>query len=172
MSEDFPGRVSVEPGQRVAVFPLDSASGATIGYYGTLIGRLENGPRNAKTSQVKRLYRVMVSDWEERVDLADILPLGPAPPSIFADDTEGPLVEVRFEQPPAEENVELRGVYRIRGRKWGHFCFSKNLQMRQPPEDAALAGENVDYAVPVSDRLDATYVLRAFMESIDPDAQG
>src|SRR5262245_52011648 len=116
MSDFFLPRMALEPGQRVAVFPLDSASGPPVGHYGTLIGRLENGRRDPKTSQVKRLYRVLVSDWEHRVDLRDIVPLGPAPPSHFVDDDEGPLVEIRFEQPPADENTELRGVYRIRGR--------------------------------------------------------
>src|SRR5262245_17179198 len=170
MSELFLPRIALEPGQRVAVFPLQGASGATIGYYGTVVGRLEDGRVDPRTHQVKRPYRVLFSGAVHLVDLVNILPLAPPPRSHFLDDEEGPLVELRFEEPAGQPSDEISGVYRIRGQSWGHFLFSKKLAATELIESDSGLGESVTWAVPQHDQLDANYVLRIFAEAMDRGA--
>jgi hypothetical protein len=68
-------RAKLKPGQRVAVFPWEAASGATIGYYGTVIGPLEDVLRETHRPLLAWRYRVFVKGDESLVDALQILPV-------------------------------------------------------------------------------------------------
>src|SRR5580765_1830961 len=98
---------TLAPGQRVAVFLNDAASGDILGYHGRILNvSLESIKRNLHRED-RWVYRVEVPALQAEIDVeachlvmfADPKDSEAAPPLI-------PLGALRFESPPADDNPE------------------------------------------------------------------
>jgi hypothetical protein len=188
------------PGRQVAVLPSGEASGATIGYYGTVLSVFYGTVRaNPRTPDLWR-YRIYVYALKCECEVLgrDLVAFGSS-----IDDADGNSLAlcssasdaerdgvlglaVRFETTPAEDNEELRGAYRPPEGAWGSFKFKKRPQpfptyrYRAPVCGRTdIAEGEVSYKVPAVDRLDRAYVVTALavilgtagpVDCVDPDS--
>ena len=157
------------PGQRVAVFPFDEASGATLGYYGDIIAvsyeSMETFPRSPEWWNY--LVYVPAVRHEMVVRARDIVAFGQTARPERAQN----VLEVRFDAPAEQDPEELRGVYRHRGGAWGRFEFRKQpqahptYQLRMSIWSPTEIRDGVlTYEVPMSHQLDCRYVLATIAE--------
>jgi hypothetical protein len=152
---------------RVAVFLNDAASGATLGYYGTIVG-IRGKRMPSYWVHVPALDRVL------RVSEADILvlradKLEPLSDVASAWCLEYEKWEIEFESPLGPDNDELRGKYRIGGRLKGRFHFLKRNQSYPTyqfaiPAQGNLGKGNLNYCVPAKGVLDRAFVMHALSE--------
>jgi hypothetical protein len=151
----------IVPGQRVAVFLDEQASGATVGYYGTVVAtRGESAyrvhvPFLARTIEVNpyQLIVAELSDANARViQSVDAL-------------------EVRFEAEVEPDNRELKGTFRRRGGPWHYFHFQRTAQPAPSYEFRLsvvprMAEGALTYSVPESCFLSRGYAVAALLEII------
>jgi hypothetical protein len=158
----------LQPGQRVAVFPTDAASGATLGYYGTVVKVFFQTVRAHPSDPSRWMYGVYVPAIRDEVELkgGDVVALGPA-----AEEGVEDGLAVRFETLPGVDNDELQGVFRPLRGDWGYFQFRKrrqpqaSYQLRAPVIGPCSIGEGVlVYNVPCEQRLDRCFVLQALAQ--------
>jgi hypothetical protein len=118
MSGDFTHRHVLKPGQRVAVFPFAAASGATIGYYGTVIFAHPDSVRQNPHWPNSWLYRVTTGAGSLDVRGCDVLPLGSVESS-FLRRNLWPEYELCFGAPLSADNDVIQGSCRLAGRNIG-----------------------------------------------------
>jgi hypothetical protein len=170
----FTHRHVLQPGQRVAVFPYDAASGATIGHYGTVIHAHADSVRQNPHWPNAWRYRVSTSAGPMDVEGCDILPLGSVETS-FLRKNSWPEYELCFQSPLSTDNDEIQGFCRIAGRYIGYFKFRKEAQRIPSYRLSLLATREsgmpwaIKYRVPADCRLDRPYVLCALAEILGDD---
>src|SRR5262245_39045856 len=103
MSDNFTHRAPLLPGQAVAVFPYDAASGATLGYYGTVtcvdFDTVRSNPHFPDA------WRYWVSVAGRVIDVAGshVIPAGPSQ-SEFSQAAGHSLLSLWFLEPPQPDN--------------------------------------------------------------------
>ena len=108
MSGDFTHHHILQPGQRVAVFPDDAASGATIGYYGTVVHAEAESVRRSPRCPNAWRYQIATIAGLMNVDGCNVLPLGNiAQP--FLRRGFWPEYELCFQTPISADNEEIQG---------------------------------------------------------------
>lgn len=174
MAGNFTHNLPLWLGQRVAVFPYADVSGATIGYYGTLLSVVaESVHRNPDCPDAWQ-YRVDAAGCVLKVAGCDILPLGPLP-AHGNDHGFEPLLQLHFAAPPLSDNAELIGMYRFGRIDWGHFSFRK--QPQESPTYRLRISATLDPAVPSilecaipsEWRLDEGFVRESFVAILGGD---
>jgi hypothetical protein len=147
------------PGQRVAVFQDEQASGATLGYYGTVVAAHTNGT-----------YRVFVPFYSRTIEVcgADLIAAGPG---VLKEGVTQAVdrLEIRFECELLPDNRELKGTFRRKGGPWHFFHFKRSdrmtpsyefrLRVSPPSAEGALT-----YSVPKSCYLSRGYAVAALAE--------
>ena len=159
---------------RVAVFLNDAVSGATLGYYGTLL---------AVCSRRRRSFSVHVPALGGVIEVpqADLLVVGQdGLHPMSAEESAWYLAErrweVQFDSPIAEDNAELRGTYRVGSREHGKFHFEKRNQPGPTyefaiPAQASPASGRLLYYVPADRVLNREAVMLALAEVLDVDPE-
>lgn len=158
------------PPYRVVVFLNNAASGATLGYYGTLLERHNRGGGR---------YRVHVPALDQVVTVCDgdMLVVGGDKLHQVSDaESEWLLAnqkwEVEFASPLEHDNLELWGKYRIGSRLVGKFHFLKRNQAC-PTYCLAIPAEGNDgkgklqYFVPADRVLNREVVMLALSDLFD-----
>ena len=149
------------------MFLNNAASGATLGYYGTLLGT--RGQRMTS-------YWVYVPALDQvvKVPAANILLIGPDKLEPISEVESAWQVanqkwEIEFECPLEPDNSELRGTYRIGSQLTGKFHFVKRNQSHPTYQFAIPAQGNVGrgklkYVVPADCALNREVVMHALSE--------
>ena len=146
------------PGQRVVVFPYPDASGATLGWYGSVVsGRFPIG------------YRVLFNGREIFVPAGDLLATKEVDDQVAK---RFGTVWLRCDRHPGPDQDEIRGYYRREPREWAAFRFCKQticlphwefhlpVRVRHVVTDATAPA--LHYEVPCAWRLDLPLVIRVF----------
>jgi len=173
------------------VFLNDAASGATLDYYGTLLGICNQQLRSCWV-HVPALGRVI-----EVLD-TDLLVCGDGELHLPTEEFELSFAElqaaqahwlwraaerkltVELEPPLQEKNDEVRGKYRLGSHEKGRFVFSKRAQPRATYHfSMSAAGNNgmgkLEYFVPADCVLNREFVMLALSEILNvaqPRTQG
>ncbi|HUE74626.1 MAG TPA: hypothetical protein VMP01_27410 [Pirellulaceae bacterium] len=140
------------PGQRVIVFPYPDASGATLGWYGSVVsGRYPMG------------YRVLADGREIFVRPEDMLAFDEVDEQL-SEEVRTVWIYLRGE--PGDDQDEIRGHYCRYGGDWAEFQFAKHArviprwELRLPARLAADVSPSLHYDVPCAWRLDLPLVMR------------
>jgi hypothetical protein len=160
-------RTELKPGQGVVVFTDDAASGATLGYYGTVVefdGKsVERHP--ARSDRWKYVVYVPFLNSNCRVRASHLIATSDSWP---AESAIGPAYELQFERPPDTDSGTLSGRYRLAGSAdWNEFRFSKSdasaphFQFAMPVSIWCTRPGTLRFFVPCDETLDRDYVLRA-----------
>jgi hypothetical protein len=154
------------PGQRVAIFLDEHASGATLGYYGTVV----------VADYASASYRVFVPFFSRTIEVreCDLI-------SATLDDCAQKVtqsvdsLEVRFESEPRADNHELRGAFRRKGGPWHAFHFKRTasrtphyefrLQVSPPSREGVMI-----YDVPEKCFLSRGYAVGALAEFLGTES--
>ena len=156
------------PGQLVLVFMENDASGATLGYYGTVVA-VETASVDKHPGQPERwAYRVYLPSLnaDYRIKARHLIATDEFDPV----ENLGPRCELHFDGPPGSDNLSISGRYRLAGcATWSAFAFEKSLaasptfQLSRPvrPPDAPCS---LHFSVPPDTELDRDYVIRALGE--------
>lgn len=148
------------------MFLNDAASGATLGYYGILLGG--QGRRLSSCSvYVPALDRVL------NVPESDMLVIGPDESAWISEVESAWLadqeMEIQFESPLSADNREIFGKYRIGSRLKGKFHFLKRNQPRPTfrlaiPSQGDMRKGKIEYFVPTDHVLNREAVMSALAE--------
>ena len=159
------------PHQRVIVFQADLMSGDTLGYHGTVMRLHATSHRQHPSNPERWIYRVSIPCLRREVDVAsiDLFATEALNDSPLASESAAsqPVCEVRFETQIGEDNNQIDGDFRMPSRKWVRFTFRKNEQSQAEYklsfqlDGFQLGSGHLRYNVPMFDRLDRQYVLRA-----------
>lgn len=163
-----------QPHQRAIIFRDDLASGATLGYHCTIIRVRTRSVRRYPNRPDRWVYRVFVPYFNTHMDVVsydlfvtgviDTANLPPEPPP------KRPAYELRFDSQMAEDNHEIQGAYRSPGREWVRFSFCKcdqpvsDYQLSLQVDGFQIGAGRLGYNVPMTERLDRRFVLRALAE--------
>ncbi len=153
-------------GCQVAVFPIGDAGKATIGYYGTIVGRWNDWTYWVLVPSLGGA--IAVRDW-------DLLIVQEATDGNHLITTQAWHLaerrwEIEFESLPEADNTVLRGKYRIGSVAKGRFKFEKsNLPaltffLRMPAKATGSSRSKLNFKVPTGDVLDRAYVMKALAE--------
>src|SRR5262245_40650731 len=118
-------------GQRCIVFKNDAVSGATLGYYGTVLHIVTRSLRRHPDVPDLWAYRVSVPSLHKHLSVSaqDLYVTGEFDEAAIEDDpAQDNCCEIRFDQAPREDNGEIHGAYRLPGRDWELFSFQKREQ--------------------------------------------
>ncbi|HZN32483.1 MAG TPA: hypothetical protein VFB80_01645 [Pirellulaceae bacterium] len=158
------------PRYRVAVFPNNAASGATIGYYGTMLGIC---------STRRCSYWVYLPALDDIIEVRgiDLLVVGPSALEPISEAEQEWLIserrwDVTFYTPIAEDNAELCGSYRIGTRERGTFKFQKRDQSAPTwqftiPTYASPCRAHLRYLIPARHALNRDTVMAALAAVLD-----
>lgn len=140
------------PGQRVVVFRYPDASGATLGWYGSVVsGRYPVG------------YRVLVGGREMFFRPEDMLAFDEVDETLSQDVR---TVWIHLRGQPGDDQDEIRGHYCCYRGDWAEFRFVKHnrviprWELRLPARPAAHGAPALHYDVPCAWRLDLPLVMR------------
>jgi hypothetical protein len=168
-------------GCRVAVFPPGAVSGATLGYYGTVVGRWDRWTYLVSIPALDRVIRVesrdmlvlQSSDEGARLVMSDATSAwqpGEWQFEIAADPDPWCIAErrweIEFESPPEADNPVLRGKYRVGSVEKGRFEFMKVNQLvpsylfRMPASALGSSRGKLKCKVPADQVLDKAYVMK------------
>ncbi len=164
----------LRPRQRVVVFPRNDASGATLGYHGTVVRLVSESLLKQPFLRDSWVYRVYVPYLKRAIDFTarDLLALeewDEIELPVATDEAE-PAGEICLEQICTDDNGEIRGSYRVYEHRDTHFLFQKcdidvadyQLQLTTTGDDAGSS--QLSYRVPFAQRLDWKYLLCALGE--------
>jgi len=158
------------PRYRVAVFLNDAASGATLGYFGMLLG---------VRSRRQHTYSVHIPALDQVVEVhqADLLVVGQDELHLLSEAESAWYLaeqkwEVQFESPLEQDNVEVWGSYRIGTREKGRFVFKKRIQSVPTfrftiPAQGSPGMGKLQYFVPADCALNRNSVMLALSEILD-----
>jgi hypothetical protein len=146
------------PGQRVAVFLDEQASGATLGYYGTVVSALDDASYSVYVPFLARTIFVRACD------------LIAATLDEEANSTQSvDSLEVRFDPEPQPDNHELRGAFRRKDGPWHAFHFTRTsastprYEFRLQVSPRSCEGALI-YYVPQTCFLSRGYAIAALAE--------
>jgi hypothetical protein len=168
------GKRRLQPNERVVVIAEDQGSGATIGYYGTVVRVHTSSMRHYPSNPALWKYSVHVENLQDCIDVAAT--------SLFAtgevsdaglpceNDRSKPVIEIRFHHSLIEDNTEVHGAYRLPQSEWRLFRFRKSevsrpsYQLSVPiPDELSRVGE-LEFQIPLWLCLDKSYVFQALSE--------
>ena len=154
------------PGTRVAVFLDEHASGATLGYYGTVV-----------TAYANSTYRVYVPFYVRTIEVreCDLISAEQGESNEAATQAVDSL-EVRFESEPLPDDLELKGTFHRKGRPWHVFHFRRSDRKTPSYEFrlqvSPLAAEGVlIYHVPKTCYLSRGYAVAALAEFVGSERE-
>lgn len=159
-------RSALKIGRRVVVFTTDRASGATLGYYGTIVGGLAR-EQLSDGSYSDFHYLVRVGSSVRRVAGDDLLPTNDFDATI-ADQRRN--LEIRYESEPQELNQQIQGSFTIGSNDVGYFRFRKapqpllTYQLHIPTAFSRSGATILDVSVPDHEVLDKTLVLEVLTD--------
>jgi hypothetical protein len=144
-------------------FPIGDAGKATIGYYGTIVGRWNDWTYWVLVPSLGGA--IAVRDWDllvvqEAVDGNHLI-------TTRAWHLAERRWEIEFESAPDADNAVLRGKYRIGSVAKGRFKFEKtNLPaptylFRTPAKALGSTRGKLSFKVPAGEILDRAYVMNA-----------
>jgi hypothetical protein len=100
-----PASPPISPGQRVAVFLDEQASGTTLGYYGTVVSIREDA-----------CYAVYVPFFSRTILVRECNLIAAALDEAANNAQSVDSLEIRFETLPQPDNHELKGAFRRKDR--------------------------------------------------------
>jgi hypothetical protein len=168
------GQRRLRPHERVVVIAEDPTSGATIGYYGTIVRLHTSSLRLNPGSPAQWTYSVFVQRLQKCVDVVAT--------SLFATgqisnvdipaeiDESNLVVEIRFHHSLVQGNPEVHGAYRLPEAEWRLFSFRKSevarasFRLAVPVPDESSRAAELEFSVPFEHELDKHYVFRAIAE--------
>lgn len=158
-----------KPGQIVAVFTDDAASGATLGYFGTVIelNRQSVVARPERWHDWKYVVYIPQLNANYLIRAGHLIPTN----QVQSIDRIGPASELQFDREPNADNRVVSGRYRIGGRAtWNRFQFVKtddafpSFQISMPVSLEADGASKLVYLVPEVEVLDRRYVIHGLKQ--------
>lgn len=168
------GQRRLQPRERVVIFKDDPSSGATLGYYGTVLDIHTSSIQRHPDSPEHWSYTVLIYGSGDRVDVVagDLFAPGMMnfdhlPPD---SDTSKPAFEIRVHGEIGKLCKEIRGAYRFLDREWRLFTFRKRdsqcpaykLTFPLPGQGPRVA--NLEYSVPYDVNLDQSFIFQAIAD--------
>jgi|GEM_PF-5186911 hypothetical protein len=164
----------LQPRQKAIYFPEDCASGATIGYYCTILGLVTASSESNPSRPDLWIYRVALANSTGYLEVPAGCLFGSNEfdSAETKDDTEKktPACEIRFANELCHDNEEIRGIVRLEGREWEPFVFEKwelpyrSYELARPVQGGMTKAGTLIYRVPSSQFLDRYCVLSALIE--------
>ena len=162
-------RPAFEVGRRVVVFTTDSASQATLGYYGTILRALAREQvSDDPYGHCYSLVRVKNSEWV--VAGEDILPTSEFDAAIATDRQRN--LEITYEFEPKAQNEQIQGSFKLSDDDVGYFRFRKMPQhlltyhLHIPTAHSPNSGTVLDVSVPSHQTLDRSLVVDVLVEAL------
>jgi len=185
MSELGDSPLAIGPGCRVAVLPSDAASGATIGYYGTIVGVCRTAsfpigqpacfwvdvPALHGVVHVRAVDLLVITECEGEERLVS------AADEVLVQDAMMPC-RIEFRSPVEQDNNELWGEYYVGSAARGTFRFMKSgglcnrYQLSIPAEPGRPPIGRLRYTVSQSRLLDRHFVQEAIPQVLGIRAAG
>jgi hypothetical protein len=167
----------LQPGQRVAVFPHENASGETLGYIGTVFAVRRRTERLPPDNPDAWTY-VVRGPGHACIDVT-------ASQLLIASPEEGSTSEgvpfhawqVRFDGNSKSEYESISGRYSLARRSWASFDFVKHeesiprYELRLPANPLACETPSLFWYAPADAILDRDYVMRMLSELLGPEFQ-
>ncbi len=162
-----PGRsVGLQPRQIVVVFENNSASGATLGYYGTVVEVLPRSVNAHPNNPARWKYVIHIPFLNDTrvIRGADLIPTDEMAASDIA---LGPACEVQFDRDASAGNESLAGRYRLaRQTTWTAFefirttCATPEYRLALPAVYGKSGSGRLRCRVPMDAELNQAFVLR------------
>jgi hypothetical protein len=151
------------PGQHVAVFPREDASGATLGYFGTIVALR------------RRTFTIPPHDPDAWIYSVVTHPIGryDVTASQFLVDLVGGW-EVEFDRNRGDESAAITGRYCVGRRNWAGFRFERGAvpvsryELRLPAIPVTCQTPSLFYEVPLAVELNRDFVRRTLEELFGP----
>jgi hypothetical protein len=158
--------VGLQPRQVVVVFENNSASGATLGYYGTVVEVLPSSV-NAHPDDPARWKYVIHIPFLNGTRVLRGVDLIPTDESVATDLNLGPACEVQFDDHASASRVALSGRYRLANQTgWTVFQFSRStcatptFRLALPAPHGKSGSGRLTCRVPMDLELNQAFVLR------------
>ncbi len=159
--------------ERVVVVAEDPASGATIGYYGTVIRLHTSSLRLHPSSPERWTYSVFVQRLQDCIDVVatSLFATGQMSNNLCSEvDASDHVMEIRFHSSLVWDNTEIDGAYRLLDAEWRLFSFRKceiarpSFRLAVPVPDESSRAAELEYSVPMAHQLNEHFVFRAIAE--------
>lgn len=173
MSEDLgmsERSVGLQPRQIVVVFENNSASGATLGYYGTVVEVLSRSVNAHPNNPARWKYVIHIPFLNGTRVLrgADLIPTDDTAASDIA---LGPACEVQFDSDDSADHDALSGRYRLAKQTgWTAFKFSRStcatptFRLELPVAHGNSGSGRLRCHVPMDVALNKAFVLRVLSD--------
>jgi hypothetical protein len=162
----------LQPGQRVIVCLNEAASGATLGYYGTVKGIRTPLSFRTRLAPEHWVYRVWVPFYGGEINARaiDLFATGEIDASWSPEGEQRPLGEVRFDDESACSEQITTGMVRLEERDWCRFVFTcgnrdrDRYELRMPAWARKVRRCELRYEAAAQAALDRSFVLTALAE--------
>ncbi len=158
--------VGLQPRQVVVVFDNNSASGATLGYYGTVVEVLPRSV-NAHPNNPARWEYVIHMPFLNGTRVLRGADLIPTDETAASDMALGPACEVQFDSDESAGHDALSGRYRLAKQTgWTVFNFSRStcatptFRLALPAAHGKSGSGRLTCRVPMDTELNQAFVLR------------